>query len=575
LKEPVDKWDTLIIYLISGKLDLVTKKEWELKEKTSTTKQLIEFINTQCELLETLHPAQIKATLAKASTQKTNANKSRNTTLANVTTNEAGECPFCKQTHRLHACKIFKDLTVESRRAETKRLNLCYNCLGSNLLQKCTSRNCKHYSKRHYSLLWIKLNNKIKPEILLSTAVIYIRNDTCNVHKVRALLDNGSQSSISLPQHIKLTDLNFHTLHFTIGICDLLLGATVFWDILEMDRIQLGAKQPVLQSTKLGWLLNEDLQAQIKRFWHIEDMPNVRILSKKESTCEDIFQKKYRRTQDGRFDVPLLFREDPSYLEEYRANALKRLRSLSRMESFHEFLAIRLLQQLSVDHEKTHPMQPAISVTLLSNLVYRVSQALICTISKHYLWTDSEIVLAWIQGESLKRVIATYMRFKQDSHNEILLLNPVLDQARVLRRGRLRNASFSYTQKHPCFRLRPRSSIQLMGDLPASRVTPSRAFRHTSVDYVGPFNIKLSRNKSGKAYLCLFVCMTTKAVHLELTSNQGISWKFLLSHSPHIGGLWTPGHFLIGTSLLTLPETSVLDIPINRTNRHQLLIQMQ
>lgn len=37
--------------------------------------------------------------------------------------------------------------------------------------------------------------------------------------------------------------------------------------------------------------------------------------------------------------------------------------------------------------------------TLLSNLVYRVPQALTCTIFKYYLWTDSEIVLAWIQGQ--------------------------------------------------------------------------------------------------------------------------------------------------------------------------------
>ena len=50
---------------------------------------------------------------------------------------------------------------------------------------------------------WIKLNNKIKPEILLSTAVIYIRNDTGNVHKVRALLDNGSQLILLLKQRVK------------------------------------------------------------------------------------------------------------------------------------------------------------------------------------------------------------------------------------------------------------------------------------------------------------------------------------------------------------------------------------
>lgn len=332
-----------------------------------------------------------------------------------------------------------------------------------------------------------------------------------------------------------------------------------------------------------------------------------------------------------------------------------------------------------------------------------------------------------------------------DPRSKILSLNPILDREGILRvGGRLRNAPLSYSQKHPiilssdstltdliirdahlnnfhmgpqlllstlreaywiihakgaikrvlkkcifCFRARPHSSTQLMGDLSASRVTPSKAFNHTGVDYAGPFNIKLSRNKSSKAYVCLFICMATKAVHIELVSdlttemflnalkrfisrrgkcesilsdngknfvgannvlrslgeflsntefqskivnfnvNQGISWKFLPPHSPHMGGLWeanvksikthlkvvinetllsfeelytvltqieailnsrplcplsdtpddlevlTPGHFLIGTSLLTLPDKSVLDIPLNRLNRYQLITQLQ
>ncbi|XP_018396624.1 PREDICTED: uncharacterized protein LOC108774893 [Cyphomyrmex costatus] len=119
----------------------------------------------------------------------------------------------------------------------------------------------------------------------------------------------------------------------------------------------------MLQSTKLGWLLcgqirppinasshnnvsicgfvqSEELQAQIERFWRIEDMSNTRLLSKEESMCEDIFQKEYRRTQDGRFEVPLLFREDPiSTLGDSRANALRRLRSME-----HKFLRDHQLQ---------------------------------------------------------------------------------------------------------------------------------------------------------------------------------------------------------------------------------------
>lgn len=58
-----------------------------------------------------------------------------------------------------------------------------------------------------------------------------------------------------------------------------------------------------------------------------------------------------------------------------------------------------------------------------------------------------------------------------------------------------------------------------MGDLPNFRVTPARAFLNVSVDYAGLFKIKVLRNKSNKACLCLFVCLAIRAIHLELVSN--------------------------------------------------------
>lgn len=70
-----------------------------------------------------------------------------------------------------------------------------------------------------------------------------------------------------------------------------------------------------------------------------------------------------------------------------------------------------------------------------------------------------------------------------------------------------------------CYRVSPINQIQLMGDLPKDRVTPSRAFLHSGLDYAGPFNIKISRNKTGKAYLCIFICFATKATHLEIVSD--------------------------------------------------------
>lgn len=56
-----------------------------------------------------------------------------------------------------------------------------------------------------------------------------------------------------------------------------------------------------------------------------------------------------------------------------------------------------------------------------------------------------------------------------------------------------------------------------MGSLPNKRITPSRSFTMTGVDYAGPITLvnKGRGRKTVKSYIALFVCFTTKAVYLE------------------------------------------------------------
>ena len=157
-------------------------------------------------------------------------------------------------------------------------------------------------------------------------------------------------------------------------------------------------------------------------------------------------------------------------------------------------------------------------------------------------------------------------------------LNPFLDSTKLLRvGGRLANSVLSHSQQHPaiadskdtliiqwfqhlhlslchcgpslllsyagnhlhilgarqlsrtvcsqctiCRRVAPTWPTQLMGDLPAARVTPVRAFFHTGMDFAGPFTIKMGYVRKPtklEAYLCIFVCLTYKAIHLEVVSN--------------------------------------------------------
>ncbi|XP_045541438.1 uncharacterized protein LOC123722924 [Papilio machaon] len=241
-----------------------------------------------------------------------------------------------------------------------------------------------------------------------------------------------------------------------------------------------------------------------------------------------------------------------------------------------------------------------------------------------------------------------------------------------------------------CKRYAVSNQNQLMGQLPPCRITPARPFKHCGVDFAGPINIRVSKGRghhSYKGYICVFVCMVTKAIHLEAISdliaqgfiagfkrfvarrglvsdmwsdngtnfvgaakelqhlveaekssvaveirqwlgNNGTSWHFIPPHAPNFGGLWeagvkatkghlkrvygdstltfeeistvlaqieaclnsrplsmlsddpkdptpqTPGHFLIGEPLLTVPDRSYEDAKISSLRRWQVTQRM-
>ncbi|XP_062541040.1 uncharacterized protein LOC134209076 [Armigeres subalbatus] len=69
-----------------------------------------------------------------------------------------------------------------------------------------------------------------------------------------------------------------------------------------------------------------------------------------------------------------------------------------------------------------------------------------------------------------------------------------------------------------CFRFNPKPTQQPMGQLPSARVRPARPFLKTGIDYCGPFYLKPYHRRAAppKTYIAVFVCFTTKAIHLEL-----------------------------------------------------------
>lgn len=236
-----------------------------------------------------------------------------------------------------------------------------------------------------------------------------------------------------------------------------------------------------------------------------------------------------------------------------------------------------------------------------------------------------------------------------------------------------------------CIRYGASISHPMMGQLPSSRVTISRPFSRSGVDYAGPINVRMSKGRGCrcyKGYICLFICMVTRAIHLEAVSDlttegflaafkrfiarrghcheiwsdngtnfvgaskvlqslfkgdssimdtvqgtlsgKGVDWHFIPPHAPNFGGLWeagvrstkfhlrrildgttltfeelstvltqveaclnsrpmyrlpsnledaaplTPGHFLVGEPLVTIPDPQPDDQHIGILRRWQL-----
>ncbi|KAK9752867.1 Pao retrotransposon peptidase [Popillia japonica] len=115
-------------------------------------------------------------------------------------------------------------------------------------------------------------------------------------------------SSWRIPANIELADPRFNT----PGSIDVLLGANIFWNLLQIGRVTLGFDKPLLQKTRLGWILagsigdtshsvntkchfnkNIDIQEQLAKFWEIEECPSSKPWSEEERACEAHFQNNF------------------------------------------------------------------------------------------------------------------------------------------------------------------------------------------------------------------------------------------------------------------------------------------
>ncbi|XP_053395601.1 uncharacterized protein LOC128555857 [Mercenaria mercenaria] len=80
--------------------------------------------------------------------------------------------------------------------------------------------------------------------------------------------------------------------------------------------------------------------------------------------------------------------------------------------------------------------------------------------------------------------------------------------------------------------------LSQMAPLPKERVSESTPFSYVGLDYLGPLYIKENK-ESKKVWVCLFTCLVTRAVHLEIVRDMSAS-TFLLCLKKIIATRGTP-----------------------------------
>ena len=280
LGQPVEQWSTILIYLVASKLDYTTRRDWKLyavkddPENLPTMDNLFEFLTQRSHTLELVEGSKSKQDTGQPNVQKKTDKK---VSLASTT---PPSCEYCQGEHFIYRYEKFADLSMQEKKQEVRKRQLCYNCLRKgHYLPACTASKCKKCSEKHNTLLhsdekedsatstkkketsvqskavltsncsvdthaesssdnrevMIEENNEQNNEetsvvthaarqrlsqVILATAQIQIYNANGKLTSCRALLDPGSQSNLITKDLAKKLGLSRKKVNIPVsGVC--------------------------------------------------------------------------------------------------------------------------------------------------------------------------------------------------------------------------------------------------------------------------------------------------------------------------------------------------------------------
>ncbi|KAF9410678.1 hypothetical protein HW555_010305 [Spodoptera exigua] len=336
----IDSWDPFIVRILLLKLDADTHDHYlESLKKPRELPNLNEFLSFLESRFTALESSRKKNENSKPSTSKQNKSSSsyfKNKYSASKTSvnNFEVTCPLCKESHGIYYCNRFLNMTPSSKRQAITRLNLCKNCLYSHGDKECMSeKRCRECNGKHNTLLHQAFNNKSSCntitenqapavlatqnqesqenhvsqqgnnviETLLATAMIKVQASDGSYHKMRALIDQGSQASLitaRATQQLALSRKYCKAVICGIGekesnskgvtnitCCSHFNDFTFKTDVVIMDTLII---------------LNQ--VDELQRFWENEDISESSNLSAEDLQCIEFYKNTTTRHENGMYE---------------------------------------------------------------------------------------------------------------------------------------------------------------------------------------------------------------------------------------------------------------------------------
>jgi len=211
LGEATEYWDSLLIYIISNKLDAQALRAWEVDklklEGLPSLLQFTNFLNSRARLLQTLEYRDQHVTSGAPVNHK---HRARTRTLVSTSERER-ICALCKANHFIQNCPSFMAETPRVRAEKLKEFKLCLNCLRpGHFASKCTFGPCKKCGAKHNTLIHFEgeiggastvslcssdASGTRVASVLLSTAMVRVRGPNTASLDARMMLDSCSQSN--------------------------------------------------------------------------------------------------------------------------------------------------------------------------------------------------------------------------------------------------------------------------------------------------------------------------------------------------------------------------------------------